>query len=459
MIRTIALASTALTVLSLSPAAAACVEGPVGTFVCTGDDGAAINDARDAVAVRVEAGATLSAATRPIELGGDNAAVINDGTIAATSTANGTYAIVGTGTGLTVINTGLIESGDRAIEQLGGNGGLSLENDGVIRSRRQAVRALEDRPGASVINRGLIEAQDGRALQLRGEGARVTNEGTLIGGEEVIEGRGDFYLSNTGTIRIRDGVEDEDGVQFGWGELQNYGLIQGSDDGVDIDDGLIHNHTGASIISTGPAVIGGGGGVDIDALRDDGTPGRTLTVVNEGLIEGPVAINADVDSTAALEITNTGTLRGTSGTAINMAPGQADSRLILSGDSTIFGDVIFGGGDDLLTINVLTSGMLGDGVFDGGAGVNLVSLEGFALDDLTRFTLDADLVTLALRTPDGPLSGLFRNFAFWELGGVRYDTDTLADLKAVAPVPLPAALPMLAVALGGLALLRRRARR
>jgi len=155
---------------------------------------------------------------------------------------------------------------------------------------------------------------------------------------------------------------------------------------------------------------------------------------------------------------NSGTLRGRSGTAIQMAPTQGDSSLTLSGDSQIFGDVIFGGGDDLLTVGDVTSGPLINSVFDGGAGDNTVRFTDLMLGSVTTAIFGTDEISLSLATENGPISGDFRNFGFWQFG--ENDALTTAEFRAAVPqatpVPVPAGLPLLITALGGLAWLRRR---
>ena len=93
-------------------------------------------------------------------------------------------------------------------------------------------------------------------------------------------------------------------------------------------------------------------------------------------------------------------------------------------------------------------------MIDGTLGDNTALFAGFSLADLFQFDVAGDLVSLILDNGSRKVSGTFRNFAFWDLGGTAYTT---ADLTAATtPVPLPAGLPLLLAGLGGLALLRRR---
>lgn len=465
-----------------TPASAACEDGMDAanpTLTCTGTDAAPINDNRDNLSVTVESGTELVRPEgRHVQLGGSDQFVNNQGLIES----GDDDAIRGTGANLTVDNSGTIRGGDRGIRLQDDADGFTLINQesGQIFSRRQAVRLDNDDAleGAMVTNFGLIESTEGRAIQTRGPGGRVINHGTLLGGEEVVEAREDFYIENHGTIAIRGlewdadtrawnkdesiAVEDEDGVQFASGEAHNRGVILSTDDGIDIDEGLVHNYATGVIVSTGPDDDPDKGGIDVDALFEPGTgedrAAGTLKIINEGYIEGPRAIATDEDSTSEITIENSGTLVGRSGTAISLAPGQGDSSLTLSGDSEIFGDVIFGGGDDMLIIDDVSSGPLINSVFDGGAGDNTVRFANLALDAVTSARFGADMISLGLTTESGLISGDFANFGFWQFGeGDALTTAQFRDaLPQATPIPLPAGLPLMLTALGGLAWLRRR---
>jgi hypothetical protein len=458
-----------------APASAIIATGCVKTglqIVCTGLGNPPIDDSDDSLEISVETDASVvspgdSDDIPTIAVQGDDVSIVNDGVIEHTADDNGGYAITSTGKRTTVTNRGAISSGDRGIEvfdeiEVGdddvptGAEDFTLVNEqgATIMSRRQAVRSAA--PGATVENHGEIVAVEGRAVQVRGFGATVINSGLLEGGEEVVEARGGFKLENTGQIRIgvRNGAlpDDEDGVQFAGGEVDNWGSIRGTDDGIDFDEGEIRNHAGAEIVTTGS-----GNGVDIDEVYDAEVerPNGLARIVNEGLIEGAKAVGVDDAAINPVEIVNSGVLRGRSGVAVELGAGQASSSLSLFGASEVYGDVIFGGGDDTLTIGLITSGVLIASEFDGGMGDNTVIFDGFGLGDFKSFDVMGDLVALSFMSNGDLLEGPFRNFQSWMVGGVSYDTAGLAAAVA-APVPVPAALPLLAAALGGLVALRRR---
>lgn len=454
----------AISAFALSAHGAAAASCTMLPMMMTCDQPASAPAVADQHGMLVNVTGGLSSADRasaPLNVTGDVVTVLNAGEIAQTDSRNNGYAIEVRGSDTRIINTdgATIHGGDRGIEVLDGTGGLTLTNAGTITSRRQGVRSQEGYEGATVINNGLIASENGRALQLRSNGSSVYNYGTLTGGEEVVEGRGDFYLENHGNIVLReDAAEADDGVQFASGTLVNHGLIQGSDDGIDVDEGHIINHAGARIISTGSVEVRDMGGIDIDAEYDDGVsplrPAGDLLIENAGLIEGPRAVVSDFGSTSSITILNSGVLNGRSGVAVDFVPTQGDSLIELSGAGQILGDVLFGGGDDLFRFGALSDGALLSGLIDGGAGVNTVDFGSYLLADLTRFTVMDDMIDAVLNLGGASLSAQFRNFGLWNIEG---ETWTTADLSAqIAPVPLPAGLPMALAAFGALALLRRR---
>ncbi len=473
--------------------AVACTEGAgtPPTLLCDGPSGP-VASTLDGLAVTVTPEGVVSSDNRdtpPFALGGTGQSVANEGTIRNTDTRNNTNAIQGTGDGLQVDNSGLIESGDRAVHVLGGAADFSLINreDGVIRSRRQAVRTEVETASRNgfVENFGLIESSNGRAVQMRGTGSTVINHGTLIGGEEVIEGRLDFTVENHGLIAIRglswDPVTrtwtdsgaptDEDGVQFSSGRIDNWGVILSTDDGIDIDEGIVHNHATGVIISAAPDSVRDSGGIDIDPVLQipgvpdaEHPPAGALTIINEGYIEGPRAIVADLDSIAPLDITNAGTLVGRSGVAIDLAPGQGDTTITLRDGSVIDGDILFGAGG----LNTLVLGPFADGARMSGtvgaredAGFDLAFGTGFALEDFRAYLLRGDRFDLHLAAGTGTIG-----FALFGVNAVAFDGQSFtaqgfADFLGaggVSVIPLPAAGWLLLGGLGALAALHRRRR-
>ncbi len=526
MIRTALLAGAALALLGFAAphaSAQACTSGNDAggdpTLTCTAAPSTIIDSALDSLSVIITPGASILSSNRanpPLRLGGNDQTVRNSGLLQNSDTRNNTNAIEGLGTGLTVENEGVIRSGDRAIHLLGGGGGFTLINkeDGQIFARRQAVRSENDLllPNVTVENYGLIQSDDGRAVQMRGPGFTLMNFGTLRGGEEVVEARLGVDIVNHGLIALNGlewdpverkatdngATEDEDGVQFASGTLNNHGVILGTDDGVDIDEGLIHNHRSGVIVSVSP---GAGHGIDIDEYLQLGNesfndirPGP-LTIVNEGLIRGPKAIAADEAADQELIVRNSGRLVGSSGLAIDLAANMGDTEITLFGESVVLGDIAFGGaGVNTLILGPFDAGARfagevrakdidlglaqmrldqGFGAVEGSLAYDPdrpadmmstgyhVDLSALAIGDMLAFLLVEDLFRLDVRAGDaGRISFSFRNPTGFLFDGEKYGSrDFAAFLKesGVAPIPLPAAGWLLLAGLGALGALRRRA--
>ncbi len=464
--RSILMATSALTFVGVigSDAEAATCNMTGLTLVCSQPGSAPVVIDQDGVSATIDAGADITTGENAIEIESSD---------------------------VSVENNGLLDSGERAIRVTDGNGNISVENNGTIRSVEQAVRADNDQelPDLSVVNNGVIESIEGRAIQSRGPGTVVENYGALYGFEEVVEARDGFSLYNaetalielarvtrdaSGTIIGKERQADEDGVQFASGEAENHGTIIGTDDGIDMDEGRVFNGATGRIVSLGPDDLTDKGAVDMDAAfdnsRDPERPAGKVTVINEGYMEGPRAVTAAYDPSLPdgdieqakqqVEIVNSGIMVGRGGIAIGLAPTQGDSVLRISGDSEIHGDVLFGGGDDLLDIGALSSGMMVDGLFDGGDGANSVKLTDYMLEDVLSFDqLGADLFDLTLATLAGDVTARFANWDDWSFGqtGARYSSEEL--MAATSPVPLPAGMALLLSGLAGLGAMRRLRRR
>lgn len=206
------------------------------------------------------------------------------------------------------------------------------------------------------------------------------------------------------------------------------------DDGIDIDEGKVHSQATGVIVSTGTASdpLDGGNGIDVDSLFES-TQGDVR-------IADGMAIGIDGASTSEITIENSGTLVGRSGTAIEFAPNQGNSSLLLTGNSEIFGDVMLGSGDDQLIIDGLTStsGKFSTVIFDGGAGTNGISFNDFSLSDILSFEIADVLVYLSLGAASNELfSGNLTNFSSWTFGSEgTFSTKALAS-QFMNPSVLP----------------------
>jgi hypothetical protein len=494
-----ALPAAALLALAVSPVAACTPGTDAGgdpTLTCDAAGLAPVASDADRLTVTIAPGASVESDDRaapPLALGGADQTVINQGTLLNTDTRNNTDAIAATGNGLSVDNSGTIDSGDRAVHVLGGASDFTLINreGGQIFARRQAVRTEVETASQNgrVENFGLITSTNGRAIQMRGTGSSVLNMGTLIGGEEVIEGRLDFTVENHGLIAIRGlswdpatmtwtdtgEVRDEDGIQFASGTLDNHGLILATDDGLDIDEGLVINRATGVMVSAAPDDAEGSSGIDLDnELQDPNlssplpAPGP-VTIVNEGWIEGPRAIGADRAAPLRVSILNSGTLIGRGGNAIDLAPGQGETTIALFGASVVDGDILFGAGG----LNTLILGPFDTGASFGGSvlargpegapGVfDVVFGEGFGLGDILGHGFAPESFALTLRAGAGSLGFDLLGVETFLLDGSRYSAREFAALLdggAVGAIPLPAAGWLLLGGFGLLAGLGRARRR
>lgn len=470
-------------------AASACTEvgNSMPALLCVGTVDVAIDDNRDSLTVDVDTGAVVRPASgRALDLDGEVPQVINKGTIESlddeairidgprvTTDANH----------FTVDNAGVIRADqDRAIRMREGSDGSRIINreGGEIFAKDQAIRADADADqgeivptNIEVINYGLVRSEEGRAIQARGEGTKVTNFGILNAGEEVIEGRGNFTLVNHGDIfigeRTRDDgnggtetflPEDEDGTQFASGTVTNYGRIRGTDDGIDFDEGTITNHAGAVIQTVGTA----GNGIDIDEIYEDeygSRPNALAKIDNRGLIEGPQGVGADSAATNPVTILNSGILRGTDGTAIGLAPGQGDTLVELSGGGQIFGDILFGnGGTNTLILDGLTDGA---GIFSKvlaqNGGTFDVVFRNMTLSDMLAYRLTKNLFELDVAAGSSRFRLNAHGVNSFELEGVTRNAQAFASYlgaNGVAPIPLPAAGWLLLSGLAGIGLAARR---
>jgi hypothetical protein len=485
MLRTAFLTASSVIALGVATTAASACTISATTATCAPGNNPPLTSSLNNLTVEVGSTAEIVTSNEALTLGGDDQTVNNAGNLESTARDG----IRSTGDRLTVNNDGTIEAAGRGIRfRTGATGGTVVNGaTGSIKADDRAIAADSDTFGGegssvenvSVTNHGSIESTGARALQLRGKGTTVINHGSMTGAQEVIEGRLDFTLENhaTGSIVIKDGVTDEDGVQYASGTVKNWGLIQGSDDGIDVDEGTITNYAGGEIISkpSDTDLDRAGNAIDADDVLQDPAiapanqaQAGLLRIVNEGLIKGPRAISADANRKGRIEVENTGILQGVDGVtiptlnsaAVDFALGMAGSLVKLSGESKVIGSVRMTDADDVVEIGSLTSGVLmeniTDGiiaVFDGRDGTDHVDLSAYALTDIASLGFDGTDAVLRLLTAGGLVQGTFLNFEFWKVGETTYSTAELAELR---PVPVPAGLPLLGAGLAGLWLLRRR---
>ncbi|MEM7724379.1 MAG: hypothetical protein AAF376_18695 [Pseudomonadota bacterium] len=434
-----------LTSVFAAPVAAQCV--PSGLIInCTGTDTTGIEEDIDGLTVIVAPGADITVADDAVVLDGDDNTLTNSGTIA--STGSGDEGVQSDGDNFTLINIGTITSDDDDGVLAEGDG-AAIVNSGTITSEGEAIRTDGDM--AIITNTGAITSNDNQAIEAEGAGSLITNSGTITSATEGVEAQNEVVITNAagGTI-----TGEEDGVQFGDGLLINAlgatitgGSAGGDGDGVDVDFGRIENHGTIQSLGTGSAAI------DVDEVDFDDQPiTELLTIVNSGTISGEIGILVEPDLNGGANetqqvIRNSGTISALSGPAMTLAAG--DDSVWLETGSITMGDILLGAGED--TLSVASGIFVGAGdLFDGGEG--LLDLLDFSPDLLST---DATINVLG--------GGLFAvgqiTFLNFERLAFADGLFALSSDGSIAPVPLPAGLPLLLAGLGGFAALRLRARR
>jgi len=474
-------ATTAFAAFTM-PATAQCVQDDATHSTCAADDADGYALATDYHELTVEPGVTVSSSGHTIVLedgagGGESIfnTVINDGSITSdggdaikggehftvTNRPDGIIATSGpagddgitAGDYLLVNNQGTISVLDKAID---GGDRSELNNDGSIVSYALDADTVDLGDHARVVNGhdGVIAGTD-RAVDL-GDFARLHNDGFIGGGGgEGIEMGDRGELTNYGTIEsyMDDAFNAGQRVEvYNWGTIANRGFAGAEpQDGIDLDSGQIYNYGTGTISSAEDAAI------DFDAGN-----GSQSGIYNEGVIEGAYAVmvetgaSGDPANVDRQRIINKGVLRGTSGIAALLGAGMDEVNLYEG--STLEGSIDFGADDDLLAFIGAPAIEGRVGIFDGGDDTDVISMADITMANVLSVTGAADDFVLSLLADLGdPLSEYAYNFVNFELIEIGDETYTTADFVAgVGAIPLPAGLPLLAGALGGLALLRRR---
>lgn len=360
----------------------------------------------------------------------------------------------------TITVNGSIVTTGREARGIDGDKDITVIINGSITTQGEDADAVNVNEGDAGLTSITINAGGSITTMMPGsdaidikENTIITNHGTIIAAKEGVNAEGDNHtLINTGTIQAID-----DAVQLGEGVMvTNSGLIEniGTDlgdpqDALDIDSGMVLNTASGVIKSTLDAAI------DFDGSANDSE------VENHGLITGTVAIMVEKFevgnvNTAAQVVKNHGTIIGTTGLALDLGEG-ADVYEHHVG-AMLTGGADFGQGDDAMTIFGLETGLFGGtgALFDGGADEDVLSFDSYAFADLTGLAFDGSIFDLSF----GGAGGLFQisvtgweNFSFTD---GSYDVAYMAAAATPSAVPVPAGLVLLASALGGFGVLRRR---
>ena len=289
-------------------------------------------------------------------------------------------ALDGTTTGLfegEINNTGLISSdgangtvaGFRAVNGVDFQG--LLNNEGTISGVQNGVYFGNATPAGGgdhtdglFVNAGLVSSGS-RALNIDGSSLTVVNAGSILGTGNQRNGTvyadataDDYVFVNEGLVDAGAG-NDGSGLSLQVGDqvsavVINNGLIQGQG-----------NSAEANLIGHGVRLFQGAG----EASTFEGV------IVNTGNIAASSAGNAAGVSIEGVELTgilaNFGSIIGND---VGIDARSADGVNIFNGNF-IDGDVLLSGGDDVF---ILTNTSFVNGVIDGGAGNDTLSLFGFS---------------------------------------------------------------------------------
>ncbi|ODT78207.1 MAG: hypothetical protein ABS76_24675 [Pelagibacterium sp. SCN 64-44] len=252
----------------------------------------------------------------------------NSGHILNTNTGHGVQFDLDNGAVGSFSNSGTIA---------GGNGGVGVAMFGVnfgVGSFSNSGSILGDGDPAIVIggtldsfsNTGLVQSDAGNeTIYFNSDVARFSNDGKII------------------NINANDGR----GIEFNGavGAFTNSGSVSSYRNGITFGQGFTTAHNSGSIVSRAAA---GEIGVRINE------PGGAFT--NSGTIQGATAVGYILNTAGPNTLVNSGTLKGTDGTAIGFDNG--DDLLKLETGSKIIGAVRFNGGDDTIDVADFTGNAL-----------------------------------------------------------------------------------------------------
>ena len=329
--------------------------------------------------------------------------------------------------------------------------GLETPADGLV---------VEIRPGATVGSAGPSDP----AIVL-GEGARVLNHGAVDAGGDAVAGGDGLSVENDGSILSLNGAGVVGGNDASLDNLEG-ATIRAAEDAVRLGLGALVDNDGEIVSEEGDGVVVEGGTIlnagTIRALAGTGVvlgagePGGETLLDNSGVVGGgTVGVEAGAGSQTVF---NEGTVIGESGTAIDLGDGSDLVVSVLGGE--IDGATLLGAGDDALLFHIDPgqTASASFGLFDGGAGSDEVQFNNFTFDALSAEAVESGFL-VSLMEGATSLSATLLNFESFIFDDATLSAADLAGAgptSGPAPIPLPAGLPLLAAALGGLGFLRAR---
>jgi hypothetical protein len=373
-----------------NPPASAGQPPPGTTVTCTGNTTDANppngygDGSQNQITVNVQPGASVTGTSVGIRLQGGNT-INNAGTVSGTNAAifvNNNNTIINSGTLTSLVdgvdantNVTVVNSGNIAVGLVGINAfTVNLANSGTIAADTGVFGDT-----VTVSNSGFITATS-NAIQAN-NAAFVTNSGTISGfgdGIQVGNPNATIVVNNSGTIIGQSGVGIDSINPGGVMTVNNSGLIAGSfaaifGSNVNLNNsGTVTgtggpgsfgvfaanaNITNSGTISGSQAIVTSTGTITNFGVVSGTGPGSMGIVVNSAVINNSGIISGDTGVFAinfvgppGATLTNSGTIIGTGGTAINFSLSTADTLNFLPG-SRIFGQILLGLGD---TVNIRT---------------------------------------------------------------------------------------------------------